>query len=273
VKTQEDFGFQSDPPSHPQLLDWLAVRFMEDGWSFKKLHRLIVTSNTYQQSSSSRPDAVEKDGENKGLWRGPRLRLESEVVRDAALRASGLLSTKMYGPSVFPPQPASITTEGTYGAFAWKASEGEDRYRRTIYTFAKRTAPFAFCTTFDAPTGESCLVRRDMSNTPLQALTMLNDVTITEAAQALGKRLAEAPGGVSEKIDDAYVRCFARQPTAEENAKISEFFTKQRTRFAASAEAAKEVAGDAPAATLPDRAAWTAVARALMNLDEFVTKS
>lgn len=273
VKTQEDFGFQSDPPTHPQLLDWLAVRFMDDGWSFKKLHRLIVMSQTYQQSSSSRPDAVEKDGENKWLWRGPRLRLESEVVRDSALRAAGLLSGKMYGPSVFPPQPPSITTEGTYGAFTWKASEGEDRYRRTIYTFAKRTAPFAFCTTFDAPTGESCLVRRDMSNTPLQALTMLNDVTITEAAQALGKRLAEAPGNVSEKAVEAYLRCFSRQPTADEKEKISTFFGKQRARFAASMSLAKEVAGDAPEAVLPDRAAWTTVARALMNLDEFVTKS
>ncbi len=273
VKTQEDFGFQSDPPSHPQLLDWLAIRFMEEGWSFKKLHRLIVTSRTYQQSISSRPEAVEKDAENKLLWRGPRLRLESEVVRDTALRASGLLSEKMFGPGVFPPQPTSITTEGTYGGFNWVASTGEDRYRRTIYTYTKRTAPFAFSTTFDAPTGEACLVRRDMSNTPLQALTMLNDIIITEAAQALGKRLAEAVGGPHEKIAEAYHRCFARLPSAEELTKVAEFQDKQRTRFASSADAAKQVAGDGLPATVAERAAWTAVARALFNLDEFVTKS
>jgi hypothetical protein len=273
VKTQEDFGFQSDPPSHQQLLDWLAIRFMDDGWSFKKLHRLLVTSTTYQQASNSRAEAVEKDAENKFLWRGPRLRLESEVLRDTALRASGLLSEKMFGPGVFPPQPASITTEGTYGGFNWVASTGEDRYRRTIYTYTKRTAPFAFSTTFDAPTGEACLVRRDMSNTPLQALTMLNDVIIMEAAQALGKRLTEASGGVNEKLTDAYLRCFSRPPTADELASVADFYGKQQARFAASADTAKQVAGDGPPATVAERAAWTAVARALLNLDEFVTKS
>lgn len=273
VKTQEDFGFQSDPPSHPQLLDWLAVRFMNDGWSFKKLHRLIVTSATYRQASIIRPEAMEKDSENKFLWRGPRLRLESEEVRDTALRASGLLSDKMFGPSVYPPQPASVTTEGTYGALSWKASEGENRYRRTIYTFAKRTAPFAFGTTFDAPTGESCIVRRDMSNTPLQALTLLNDITISEASQALGKLLAETPGTLNDKISQAYLRCFSRLPEPDELAAIAGFYQKQLEKFSASAETAKLVAGDGAAATMEDRAAWTAVSRALMNLDEFVTKS
>lgn len=273
VKTQEDFGFQSSPPSHPQLLDWLAIRFMDEGWSFKKLHRLIVTSQTYKQSSSSTAAGEEKDPENILLWRGPRLRLDAEEVRDSALRSAGLLSNKMLGPSVFPPQPASVTTEGTYGALAWNTSTGEDRYRRSLYTFAKRTAPFAFANTFDAPTGEACIVRRDKSNTPLQALSLLNDVTIIEAAQALGKHLAETPGTPEQLASEAFVRCFSRPPSPEELAAVMEFCQKQQQRFTAAPESAKALAGHGPAETIITRATWTAVARALMNMDEFVTKS
>ena len=272
VKTQEDFGFQGSPPSHPQLLDWLAIRFMDDGWSFKKLHRLIVTSNTYKQSSSSNAIGEEKDPENVLLWRGPRLRLDAEEVRDAALRSAGILSEKMYGPSVFPPQPPSVTTEGTYGAMTWATSNGEDRYRRSLYTFTKRTAPFAFGNTFDAPSGEACIVRRDRSNTPLQALTMLNDVTIMESAQALGKYLAESNGSIEQRISDAFVRCFSRPPDPEEVAAVLGFLQKQEQRFAAAPESAQSLAGVGPIETVVARAAWTAVARALMNMDEFVTK-
>ncbi|MCX8496529.1 MAG: PSD1 and planctomycete cytochrome C domain-containing protein [Akkermansiaceae bacterium] len=273
VKTQEDFGFQSSPPSHPQLLDWLAIRFMDDGWSLKKLHRLIVTSQTYKQSSSSTSAGEEKDPENILLWRGPRLRLDAEEVRDSALRSAGLLSNKMMGPSVFPPQPASVTTEGTFGALTWKTSTGEDRYRRSLYTFVKRTAPFAFANTFDAPTGEACIVRRDKSNTPLQALSLLNDVTIIEAAQALGKHLVETPGTPEQRTSEAFVRCFSRAPSPEELAAVIDFYQKQQQRFTAAPEAAKSLAGDGPAETIIPRATWTAVARALMNMDEFVTKS
>ncbi len=273
VKTQEDFGFQSSPPSHPQLLDWLAIRFMDDGWSFKKLHRLIVTSQTYKQSSSSTSAGEEKDPENILLWRGPRLRLDAEEVRDSALRSAGILSNKMLGPSVFPPQPASVTTEGTYGALAWNTSTGEDRYRRSLYTFAKRTAPFAFANTFDAPTGEACIVRRDKSNTPLQALSLLNDVTIIEAAQALGKHLVETPGTPEQLATEAFVRCFSRPPAPEELAEVIAFYQKQQQRFTAAPESAKALAGSGPAETIVTRATWTAVARALMNMDEFVTKS
>lgn len=273
VKTQEDFGFQSSPPSHPQLLDWLAIRLMDDGWSFKKLHRLIVTSQTYKQSSTSTPAGEEKDPENILLWRGPRLRLDAEEVRDSALRSASILSNKMLGPSVFPPQPASVTTEGTYGALAWNTSTGEDRYRRSLYTFAKRTAPFAFANTFDAPTGEACIVRRDKSNTPLQALSLLNDVTIIEAAQALGKHLVETPGTPEQLASEAFLRCFSRAPSPEELAAVLDFHQKQQQRFTAAPESAKALAGNGPAETIISRAAWTAVARALMNMDEFVTKS
>ena len=273
VKTQEDFGLQSDLPSHPELLDWLAIRFMDDGWSNKKLHRLIVTSAAYKQSSRSTAAGEEKDGANRLLWRGPRLRLDAEEIRDAALRAAGLLSEKMYGRSVFPPQPASITSEGTYGAFTWTASTGEDRYRRSLYTFAKRTAPFAFANTFDAPTGDICIVRRDKSNTPLQALSLLNDVTMMEAAQSLGGRLAALPGTPEQKVTDAFLRCFSRAPDAAETAAVLDFHRKQEQRLTTAPESAKSLAGPGPDDTALARATWTAVARALMNMDEFVTKS
>ena len=273
VKTQEDFGFQSALPTHPQLLDWLAIRFMDDGWSNKKLHRLIVTSQTYQHSIRSTAAGEEKDAENAWLWRGPRLRLDAEEVRDAALRSAGILSEKMFGPSVYPPQPASITSEGTHGALSWNASTGEDRYRRSIYTFAKRTAPFAFANTFDAPTGEICIVSRDKSNTPLQALSLLNDITVMEAAQALGKRLEEIQGPPEQRVTEAFLRCFSRPPEVEELAAVRDFYQKQQRRFTDSPAAAKQLAGSGPAESIIPRAAWTAVARALMNMDEFVTKS
>lgn len=271
VKTQEDFGFQGSPPSHPELLDWLAVRFMQDGWSSKKLHRLIVTSKTYQQSSRSNQRADAIDPENVWLWRGPRVRLDAEQVRDSALRAAGILSDKMYGPSVFPPQPPSVTTEGTYGAMNWATSSGADRYRRSLYTFTKRTAPFAFSNTFDAPSGEGCVVRRDRSNTPLQALTMLNDITIVEAAQALGRALAESQQSVEHRVREAYWRLFSRNPEPEELAAVLEFYRKQTERLESSGQSAKSLAGDGEQATMVPRAAWTAVVRALMNTDEFVT--
>ncbi len=270
VKSQEDFGYQSELPSHPALLDWLAVRFMEDGWSMKKLHRRIVLSHTYRQSSTDQPAAAAVDRENKWLWRGPRLRLDAEEVRDAALKASGLLSEKMFGPGVFPPQPASITTEGAYGSLTWATSSGEDRYRRSLYTYAKRTAPFAFTATFDAPAGDACIVSRDRSNTPLQALSLLNDVTIMEAAAAFGKTLAARSGTPAETLTFAFQLCFSRQPDAEESAALLGFHEKQLARFASDPEAARGLGGKEGS---PAVAAWTLVGRTLFNLDEFITKS
>ncbi|MFM2216149.1 MAG: hypothetical protein RL240_467 [Planctomycetota bacterium] len=272
VKTQDDFGFQGTPPSHPQLLDYLAVRFMEDGWSLKKFHRFIVTSQTYKQSSHSNAIGEEKDPENILLWRGPRMRLDAEEVRDAALKSAGILSEKMFGPSVFPPQPPSVTTEGTYGAMNWATSQGPDRYRRSLYTFTKRTAPFAFANTFDAPSGEACIVRRDKSNTPLQALTMLNDVIIMEAAQALGKHLMHYEGSPEQRINQAFIRCFSRPATNNEITAVLDFYQKQVQRFTAAPESAKALAVGEPSETSISCAAWTLVGRALMNMDEFVTK-
>jgi hypothetical protein len=239
----------------------------------KRLHKQIVMSATYRQSSKVTPESLDKDPKNELLARGPRFRLEAELVRDGALKASGLLSAKVGGPSVFPPQPASVTAEGAYGALKWEPSPGEDRYRRGLYTFAKRTAPFAMAITFDAPSGEACVARREVSNTPLQALTLLNDTAFVEAAQALGRQLAAAPGTTDAKARDLFRRCLVRPPTADELKLVVGFYVAQRKRFAdTAAELAELSAGADVVQPLVERAAWTAAARAVLNLDEMVTK-
>jgi len=270
VRTTEDFGVQGEPPTHPELLDWLAVEFMDQGWSLKKLHKLMVMSATYQQAGQVESAAASKDPENKLLSRFPHSRLEGEIIRDAALSVSGLLSLKMGGPGVRPPQPEGVT-EVAYGHPKWETSPGEDRYRRSVYTFIKRTAPFALYSTFDAPSGESCLARRDMSNTPLQALTVLNDVTFIDAAQALGKSLAAEPGDTAVVIQQAFARTLARAPTPAELTAVTKFYERQRARLDAHELEASALAGpNVPNAAVV--AAWTTVARALLNTDEFVTK-
>jgi hypothetical protein len=253
VQSLEDFGYQSEPPSNPELLDWLASEFVRRNWSVKQLHRLIVTSATYKQVSKITPDVAKRDPKNILLARGSRFRLDAEVIRDSALRAAGLLSTKMYGPGVYPPQPASVTTEGTYGKIEWKTSEGEDRYRRTLYTFTKRTAPFAMATTFDAPTGESCLARRDVSNSPLQALTLLNDSMFMEAAQALAKASALESTDAGKRIQNMFRRCATRPAQDEEIRAFRSFFDNQTSTGCS------------------EEAAWTSLARAMLNLDEVIT--
>ena len=272
VRTTEDFGFQGEAPTNPALLDWLALEFMKQGWSLKKLHQLIVLSATYQQASGVTPELLQRDADNRLLSRGPRVRLEAEQIRDVALRASGLLSDKLGGPSVFPPQPPGVTTEGAYGSLAWNISTGPDRYRRGLYTFTKRTAPYAMFTTFDAPSGEACVARRETSNTPLQALTLLNDPVFTEAAQALGRVLAAEKGTAEDRLRVLFLRCLARPPTAEENTALKRFFTTQRERFSAKELNATTVAGVGED-DVNDRAAWTAVARVVLNLDEMINKS
>ena len=240
-------------------------------WSLTRLHRLIVTSATYQQSSRVTPELLKRDANNELLARGPRFRVEAESVRDSLLSVSGLLGRKLGGPSVFPPQPANITTEGTYGQLAWKVSEGLDRHRRSLYTFAKRTAPFAMFTTFDAPSGEACVVRREVSNTPLQALTLLNDVVFTEASQSLGRQFAALPSSDDARLSELFRRCLTRPPTDAEIALLSRFLKTQRERLAAKELDAATLAG--PGETdASERAAWSLVARALLNLDEAVTK-
>lgn len=271
VRTMEDFGYQGELPTHPPLLDWLALELPRQRWSIKDLHRLIVTSATYRQSSLTTPELLTLDAENKLLARGPRSRLEAELVRDVILQTCGLLSEKIGGPSVFPPQPANISTEGAYGQLAWNVSPGEDKYRRGLYTFAKRTAPYAMFTTFDAPSGEACLPRREVSNTPLQALTLLNDAVFVEAAQQLGREWASRTGSVEDNIMALFRRCLTRPPRPEELAPLVAYFEQQQTKFTANETSAGQLAGagDGPVAV---RAAWTATARVLLNLDELIGK-
>jgi hypothetical protein len=269
VKTLDDFGFQGETPSHPELLDWLAVNFIESGWSLKKLHRLIVTSATYKQNSGLTPGLLEKDPQNRLLARGPRVRIEAEMIRDLALRASGLLSEKLHGPPVRPPQPNSVT-EGAYGGMSWPISTGEDRYRRGLYTFAKRSAPFASFQTFDAPTGEACVARREVSNTPLQSLVLLNDEVFFETARALGKSTAAHHGSVQEQATFTFQRCLTRPPTTEEIEKLSGFYDQQLARIRSGELKSADLM---PEGSTAEETAWMTVARVLLNLDETITKN
>ena len=247
VKTLDDFGMQGEMPSHPKLLDWLAVSLMDEGWSIKRLHRKIVLTSTYRQTSDfpksdSTPRVARQTGlsETRLLARFPRTRLEAEVIRDVVMKSAGLLSLKQGGPPVRPPQPDGIS-EASFGRPKWKASTGEDRHRRSVYTYQKRTAPFAMLTTFDAPSGEACIARRDVSNTALQALTLLNDEMFLEAARALGKLLAESPGGDRSRIESAFARVLTRPPSESETTRLLAFVTDQRSVIRVEYQAARIV--------------------------------
>jgi mono/diheme cytochrome c family protein len=277
VATLEDFGTRGEKATHPELLDWLAVEFMERDWSVKAMHRLIVTSATYRQGARVTPSSLESDPRNLLLARGPRLRVDAEVVRDIALAASGLLDRRIGGPSVYPPQPAGATALA-YGMTPWPTSQGASRYRRGLYTSLKRTAPYAPFVTFDAPTSETTCPRRERSNTPLQALTLLNDTVFTEAAQALARRAVEEAGpGPAARIGRIFELCLSRTPTDEELASVLAFRDDQLARFRsgdldASKVAGVRGAGSAGGCDVADLAALTAVARAILNLDETITK-
>lgn len=278
MRTSDDFGTQSDPPTHPELLDWLACEFMERGWSLKSLHRLIVTSATYRQDSRITAELLQRDPDNHLLARGPRHRVDAETVRDIMLAASGLLAREIGGPSVYPPQPAGVT-DLAYGNTKWSTSTGPNRFRRSLYTFSKRTAPFAAYTIFDGPTGEICLARRDRSNTPLQALTLLNDEMFLELARGMASQvLAEQrePAGLEPgELDSAHAtalfrRLITRPPSDQELTAVLEYYHAQQTRLAAGELDAAKIAGAEKASV--DFAAWVMTARAVMNLDEAITK-
>ena len=274
VETSENFGTQGTPPSHPELLDWLATDFMQQGWSMKKMVRLIVTSATYRQSSRVTPELFERDPYNKLLARGPRFRAEAEAVRDIALAASGLLSPRIGGPSVFPYQPEGIW-DRPYSNDKWVMSEGEDRYRRGIYTFIRRTAPYPTLTVFDAPSRELCTIRRVRTNTPLQALTTLNDPAFFEAARALAKKIMlEGGADPSARAIYGFLRCVSRRPSASELNRLLAFYQQQQAHFASDPKAAVEVLKDYanPSFNVADQAAWTLVANVLLNMDETITK-
>ncbi|HJT75619.1 MAG TPA: PSD1 and planctomycete cytochrome C domain-containing protein, partial [Gemmataceae bacterium] len=234
VTTPEDFGMQSQPPSHPELLDWLAVEFMDRGWSLKDLHRLIVTSATYRQSSRVTPELLAKDPANRLLARGPRFRADAEVVRDIALEASGLLEGRVGGPSVCPPLPKwMLLPPVSYGPKVWNEATGPDRYRRALYTFRYRSLPYPALQAYDAPNGDFACVRRSRSNTPLQALTALNEPVFVECAQALGLRALRDGGRTDdERLVYAFRRCLARQPSAAEKGELLGLLQRERRHFA-----------------------------------------
>ena len=275
-ETSEDFGAQGTIPSHPHLLDWLAVEFIESGWSMKKLCRIIVTSATYRQSSLMTAESTELDPKNRMLARGPRFRLPAEMIRDQALAASGLLSRKMYGPSVMPPQPDGLWII-VYSSDQWVTSEGEDRYRRGLYTFWRRTNPYPSMITMDATSREVCTVRRIRTNTPLAALVTLNDPVYVEAAQALAWRMVEA-GGRDRRagIDHGMRRVLIRSPDPQEIERLSQLFESELAHYQQHPVEAKQMATsyiDPPAgANLNRLAAWTVVANVILNMDETLTK-
>ncbi len=275
VETDNDFGTQGSPPSHPELLDWLAARLIDQGWSLKALHRLIVTSATYRQASVYRADVAERDPANRFLARMPRLRLDAETIRDAALSASGLMSGELGGPGVYPPQPEGIYRFTQQVKF-WKESTGGDRYRRGLYVFFWRSSPYPFLMTFDAPDANTACTRRARSNTPLQGLTLANDRVFVEAAQALAARVLREAASPSdaERIRCLFRLCFARDPAPGEAARLTDLLNNQRTAFASDAAGAERVAGAFCSADVArgEVAAWTSLARVAINLDEFITR-
>src|SRR5215510_11008503 len=302
VETSEDFGTQGERPTHPELLDWLAVTFRDGeterqgdkgtrgrgdkgnpqsairnpqttGWSMKSLVRLIVTSSTYRQSSATTPALLEKDPYNRLLARGPRFRMEAEMIRDVTLAASGLLSRKLGGPSVFPLQPEGVW-KSPYSGEKWTVSKGEERFRRSLYTFIRRSSPHPAMMTFDATSREYCTVRRVRTNTPLQALTTLNDEAAMEAARALAKRMIEEGGDdLRARLIYGFRVCMTRTPKEKEVERLTALRQQQQSNFAANAAEAGKIARDySTRATAAEFAAWTMVANVLLNLDETLTK-
>jgi hypothetical protein len=261
VETSEDFGSQGSPPSHPELLDWLATEFVAKGWSQKGVLRTIVLSATYRQSSAVAPQLAERDPYNRLLARGPRVRLEAEMIRDAALAASGLLSPEMYGPSVFPLQPDGIWNQ-PYSSDKWVTSAGADRYRRSLYTFWRRTSPYPSFMTFDATSREFCTVRRVRTNTPLQALTLLNDPASLETARALAQRMIDRAADARGRAAYGVKLVLSREAEPAELEKLTAVYEKELAHY----RAAKGSPGSA------ELDAWTIVGNVLLNLDEAVTK-
>ncbi|MGV3724176.1 MAG: PSD1 and planctomycete cytochrome C domain-containing protein [Actinomycetota bacterium] len=303
VGTPDDFGVRGEKPTHPELLDWLAVEFMgqrDNGstsrrpasraidplthssidlpgsrWSLKSLIRLVVTSATYRQSSRARPELEERDPLNLLLARQNRFRPEAEVVRDLYLAASGLLSPKVGGPSIRPPLPGDIAALGYAGSVKWQETTGPDRYARGMYIFFQRTVPYPQLVEFDAPDGNNTCTRRERSNTPLQALTLLNDPVFVECAQALGLSLLREPSGsVDSRVRLAFRTCVSREPTPQEAQRLKRLYDEMlRLCKADPASAAKLVGKALPTGTDPaEAAAWTTLARTVLNLDEFITR-
>jgi hypothetical protein len=282
VKTAEDFGSQGEPPSHPELLDWLATEFIRTGWDVKAMQRLIVTSATYRQSSRATPELLEKDPENRLLARGPRFRLPAEEVRDNALAVSGLLNAEIGGPSVYPYQPKGLWEEMAFGegfsGQTYTQSHGKDLYRRSMYTLWKRTVPPPGMATFDATDREKCTARRLPTNSPLQALELMNDPAYFEAARALAQRtLTEAGRDPAKRVTYAFRLATARKPAPREAQVLRQLAQQELAHYRRDKNAAAQLlkVGESPYNPKLDAselAAWTTVASTILNMDETITK-
>ncbi len=276
VETIEDFGAQGERPTHPQLLDWLAVEFMESGWSMKHMHRLMVMSATYRQDSSITDEQLEFDPTNKWLARGPRFRLPAETIRDNALAVSGLLSDRVGGPPVYPPQPPGIWRHTGRNPPRYDTDTNEDRFRRGLYVVWRRSAPYPSFVNFDAPDRAASCVKRSTTNTPLQALTLLNDPAYFEMASALAERMEHDHSDVTdrERIESGFRRTVARQPTSDEVEILHALFCTELSRMESESESTADRSEDEgdPDSCSPRMSAWTSVANTLLNLDETITK-
>ncbi len=272
--TPEDFGVMSEEPLHRELLDWLAVEFVRSGWSMKHVHRLIVTSATYRQSARATAELLTRDPDNRLFTRGPRQRLTAESIRDQALAVSGLLARKLGGPPVYPPQPANIWRVTGAVDNKYPTSTGADRFRRGVYTVWRRSSPYPSFVNFDAPDRAACVIKRPRTNTPLQALTLLNDPVYMEAAASLAELLRT--DDVAAGIDAGFRLCLARSASSSETTILRELWESERARFEANLSEAKQVLGAKAASVsardLPAQAAWVSVTNAMLNLDELITK-
>ncbi len=276
VETENDFGSQGTPPTHPELLDWLAAEFMETGWSMKQLHRRIVTSKTYRQSSAEHPEAVAIDPRNLWLGRQSRVRVDAEIVRDMILSTSGALAPRIGGPGVHPPQPAGVYSF-TQNTKSWPETTGPDRYRRTLYTMFYRSAPYPLLTTFDSPEFSTVCTRRSRSNTPLQALAVANDPMFIELSQKLAVRmLQETPSdaGTPQRVRRMFRLCLIREPSLAEQQLLVDYWNRQVGLYSSDPDAASKLSPtgrqDLPVA---ESAAWVSLARLLFNTDEFLTRN
>jgi hypothetical protein len=279
VLTQEDFGIMGQPPTHPELLDWLAVTFRDDlKWDVKALLKMMMTSATYRQSSKQTPEVLTGDPTNRYLTRAPRLRLEAEAVRDQALALSGLLSPKMFGKSVYPPQPDGLWQAAFNGERTYPTSTGEDRYRRGLYTFWRRTTPYPSMAAFDAPSREQCTVRRIQTSTPIQAFVTLNDPVYVECSQALARRIVKEGGtSIEDRATYGLRLCLTRPGQPEQVKGIVDLYNSELANYRKDAAAAQQMATE-PLGPLPmgadpaEMAAWTVVSNVLLNLDGVLTK-
>ena len=280
VSTEEDFGSQSEPPTHPELLDWLAVKFMEKGWSMKHIHKLIALSGTYGQSSRVTTAMLERDANNRFFLRGPRFRMTAEMIRDNGLQIAGLLSDKMGGPPVYPPQPDGLWRQTGRNEPKYIAAQTEDRFRRGIYVIWRRAAPYASFVNFDGPDRSACHPKRSRTNTPLQALTLLNDQAYVEMALGFAVSILEKTQGKSDKdrITHAVRRALSRDPSAREIEVLLSLLNEQSERLKSDTSIAKSLLSQAPQIEVSEKlesnevGAWFFVANALLNLDETITK-